>query len=502
MKTITRRKFLNSSMTAGLALGMPRIVLGAEGSSRAPGPNDAVRVAVIGLGSTTAVGGVGGRGHQLIPRVREVPGARIVALCDVDQAHLDREAQPFKDRGEEVATYRDLRRVFDDQTIDAVVIALPNHWHGLATVWACQAGKDVYVEKPFSYNLWEGQQMVAAARKQGRMVQVGTQNRQSTLLRQAFDYLRSGQIGSIRFAHALVYRARDGIGTVNKPTPLPETVDYDLWCGPAPKTPLMRKQLHYEWHWFWATGNGEMGNNGIHVIDISRWALGQNQPPPRAMSIGGRLAFNDCGETANTHIALFDYRPAPLICEIRNVTISKGKDAIGKFRNRSGGLVIDCEGGYFAGDASGGALFDKEGKKIRDFPDDGSSKGLETAHLWNFLATVRSRKSGELAAEALQGHHSTACCHMANVSHRLGKQARPEVIRETIRANRELSDAFERCREYLRENEVNLDTTPAALGPWVTFDPKKERFVNDFAAEANALSQREYRRPFVVPKLA
>src|SRR5881397_3979204 len=447
MKTITRRSFLNTSFTAGLALGMPRIVIGEEGSSRSPGPNDTVRVAVIGLGSTTAVGGVGGRGHQLIPRVREVPGARIAALCDVDQAHLDREAQPFKDRTEEVATYRDLRRVLDDKTIDAAVIALPNHWHALATVWACQAGKDVYVEKPFSYNLWEGQQMVAAARKHGRMVQVGTQNRSSTLLRQAFEYLRSG------------------IGTVNAPTPLPDSVEYDLWCGPAPKAPLMRKQLHYEWHWFWATGNGEMGNNGIHVIDISRWALGHNQPAPRAMSIGGRFAFNDCGETANTHIALFDYQPAPLICEVRNVRASKSPDAMGKFRNQNRGLVIDCEGGYFAGDASGGALFDKQGKKIKDFPDDGGSKGLETAHLGNFVAAVRSRKADDLVAEALQGHHSTACCHMANVSYRLGKQARPEVIRETIKANRELSDAFERCREYLRENEVNLDTAPAVLGP-------------------------------------
>ena len=501
MKTITRRKFLNRSMTAGLALGMPRIVIGAEGSSGSPGPNDTVRVAVIGLGSTTAVGGVGGRGHQLIPRVREVPGAKIVALCDVDQAHLDREAQPFKDRGEEVATYRDLRRVFDDKTIDAVVVALPNHWHALATILACQAGKDVYVEKPFSYNLWEGQQMVATARKYGRMVQVGTQSRSSTLLRQAFDYLRSGQIGSIRYVHALVYNPRNGIGTVNTPTPAPATVDYDLWCGPAPKTPLMRKQLHYEWHWFWATGNGEVGNNGIHVIDISRWALGQNRPAPRAMSIGGRFAFNDCGETANTQIALFDYQSAPLICEVRNVRASKAPDAIGKFRNQNHGLVIDCEGGYFAGDASGGALFDTHGKKIKDFPDDGGSKGLETSHLSNFLTAVRSRKAGDLAAEALQGHHSTACCHMANVSHRLGKQARPEAIRETIQASRELSDAFERCREYLRENEVNLDTTQAVLGPWVTFDPKQERFVNEHADQANALSRREYRQPFVVPKI-
>lgn len=502
MKTITRRTFLKSSMTAGLALGMPGIAVGSERSSRLIGPNDTIRVAVIGLGSTTAVGGVGGRGHQLIPRVREVPGVKIVALCDVDQEHLDREARPFKDRGEEVATHRDLRRVFDDKTIDAVVIALPNHWHGLATIWACQAGKDVYVEKPFSYNLWEGKQMVAAARKYGRMVQVGTQNRSSTVLRQAFDYLRSGQIGSIRYAHALVYRPRDGIGTVHAPTPLPATVDYDLWCGPAPKTPLMRKQLHYEWHWFWPTGNGEMGNNGIHVIDICRWGLGENQSPPRAISIGGRFAFKDCGETANTQIGLFDYQPAPLICEVRNVRLSKSKNGIGKFRNQDRGIMIDCQGGYFAGDASGGALYDKQGKKIKDFPDDGSGKGLETSHVANFFAAVRSRKSGDLVAEASVGHHSAACCHMANVSHRLGKETRPEVIRDTIQASPELSDAFERCREYLRENEVDLETTPAVLGPWVTLDPKRERFVKDFADQANQLSRREYRQPFVVPKLA
>src|ERR1044072_8987579 len=165
MKTLTRRQFLNRSLTAGLAVGLHRIVIAAEDSSRASSPNDTVRVAVLGLGSTTAVGGVGGRGHQLIPRVREVPGARIVALCDVDQAHLHREAQPFKDRNESVALHRDLRRVLDDKPIDAVVVALPNHWHALATIWACQAGKDAYVEKPFSYNLWEGQQIVAAARE-------------------------------------------------------------------------------------------------------------------------------------------------------------------------------------------------------------------------------------------------------------------------------------------------------------------------------------------------
>src|SRR5262249_49413193 len=213
MKPIPRRSFLRSSVTAGLALGMPRLMTGAE--PRSSGPNDAVRLAVIGLGATTAVGGVGGRGHQLIGRLREIDGARIVALCDADQAHLDREVQAAQDREGKVAAYTDPRRVFDDKTIDAVIIALPNHWHALATVWACQAGKDVYVEKPFSYNIWEGQQMVAAARKYGRMVQVGTQNRSSPFLRRVFDRLKGGELGAMRFAHALVYRARDGIGSVD-----------------------------------------------------------------------------------------------------------------------------------------------------------------------------------------------------------------------------------------------------------------------------------------------
>jgi predicted dehydrogenase len=500
MKPIPRRSFLRGSMTAGLALGMPRLMLG--GGFRSSGPNNVVNVAVIGLGSTTAIGGVGGRGHQLIGRLREIPDARIVALCDADQAHLDRELEAARNHEGKVAAYNDPRKVFDDKNVDAVVIALPNHWHALATVWACQAGKDVYVEKPFSYDLWEGQQMVAAARRYGRMVQVGTQNRSSMFLRRVFDLLTGGELGAVRYAHALVYRARDGIGSVEKPTSPPRTLDYDLWCGPAPRKSLMRNQLHYEWHWFWDTGNGEMGNNGIHVIDVCRWALGQDRTPPRALSIGGRFAFNDCGETANTHIALLDFQPAPIICEVRNVSAGKGPALMGKFRGQNKGVVIDCEGGYFTGDASGGALFDREGKKLKDFGEGDSPKALELAHLSAFLTGVRSRKASDLAAEALVGHRSTASCHMANVSHRLGKQSSLEAMSTAISGNAKLADAFDRCRAYLRENGVDLDRTPATLGPWVTFDEKQGRFVGDFADAANGLSRREYRKPFEMPEVA
>ena len=206
MKRLTRRDWLKSSMAGGLLLGMP---IAATRSVRAAGPNAEIRLAVVGMGGIDIVGGVGGRGRQLLGSLYKVPGVRVVALCDVDEAILGHEVDLFKKRnGGTVASFTDLRKVFDDKSIDAVAIATPNHWHALATVWACQAGKDVYVEKPFSYNIWEGRQMVAAARKYGRIVQVGTQRRSSAVLRQAVEYLRSGQIGPIRCAYALVYRPR------------------------------------------------------------------------------------------------------------------------------------------------------------------------------------------------------------------------------------------------------------------------------------------------------
>ena len=498
MSQMTRRNFLTTSTAAGLAVAAPRFSIGGGK------PNSEVRIAVVGLGGINVPGGVGGRGRQLIKNFRAVPDAKVVALCDVDKAILEDGAKQFKDRGETVATYTDIRRVFDDKNIDAVVLALPNHWHALATIWACQAGKDVYVEKPFSYNIWEGRQMVAAARKYNRIVQVGTQRRSSTVLPVAFEYLRSGQLGAIRFAHALVFRARTSIGKVTEPTPVPETVDYDLWCGPAPKAPVMRKQFHYEWHWQWQTGNGEMGNNGVHMTDICRWGLGLNQPPPRAMSIGGRFAFDDAGETPNTQVVFLDYQPVPILCEIRNVsrnTEPKAPSTLGKFRGAGSGIVIVCEGGYFAGDYTSGAVFDQAGQKIKEFQDGSKTGAIEISHAKNFIDAVRSRRTDSLAAEAAVGHASAACCHMGNISHRLGKKSSPGEIREQIRGNSELSDAFERCSENLRENGVDLSATPAVLGPWVTFDAAQERFTGEFAEQANLLCRREDRAPFAVPAL-
>ena len=364
MKPTTRRDFLKHGMVGAAALGLPTLALGADRPAKGTAANSAVRLGIIGMGAVDAVGGVGGRGHQLIHALEKVPAARIVALCDADTAFLDRETAALKKRGQEVATYTDLRKLLDNPAIDAVIVALPNHWHSLATIWACQAGKDVYVEKPFSYNIWEGRQAVAAARKHRRVVQVGMQSRSSPALRQAFEYLRSGQLGPIRSARAIVYRARQGIGRAGGPPPVPPTLDLDLWCGPASTTLPIRKQLHYDWHWFWETGNGEVGNNGIHVVDVARWALGQDQPAPRAISVGGRFAFDDDGETANTLVAVLDYRPAPLILEVRNLRLVKQPDSLGAYRGRTGGVIVDCEGGYYVGDSTGGTVFDRQGRKM------------------------------------------------------------------------------------------------------------------------------------------
>jgi hypothetical protein len=261
----------------------------------------------------------------------------------------------------------------------------------------------------------------------------------------------------------------------------------------------MRKQLHYEWHWFWSTGNGEIGNNGAHTIDIARWALGQNQLPQRAMSIGGRFGVDDSAETANTQIAILDYKPAPMICEVRNLRANR-KD-IGKFRGTGRGVIVDCEGGYYVGDRGGGSVFDKQGKKIKEISPASKRDDTQKLHMANFVEAVRSRKTADLNAEAEVGHVSAACSHMANISYRLGKIYAPPTIREMTSAQPELSDAFQRCDQYLQANGVNLNSSRAVVGPCVTWDSEQQRFVDEFADAANKLSQPVYRKPFEVPRL-
>jgi predicted dehydrogenase len=500
MTKVTRRRFLRCSVAGGLALSLPGGRSFPAPFAKVVGANDDVRVAMIGLGELGGPG-VGARGRQLIDGLREVPHARIVALCDVDKRILAREVQRFATWRQTVKTYSDMRGAFDSPDIDAVFVATPNHWHALATVWACQAGKDVYVEKPASYSIWEGRQMVAAARKHKRIVQVGTQRRSADASQQTAKFLGSGQLGKILYARAIIYRRRESIGKVAGPQTVPPSVDYNLWLGPAPQAPLMRSVFHYDWHWFWATGNGEIGNNGVHYLDQCRWFLGQEGLPHRAISLGGRFAFNDDGQTPNTQIALLDYAPAPIICEVRGLPEQPGSKRMDSFRSVTTGIIVQCEGGYCLSSGETGAAYDNHDQKIKEFADRREVEQQGSPHQANFIEAVRSRDSGELNAEVLEGHYSAALCHMANVSYRLGRESKPEVMLEAIKANPQCSDAFERFQSHLAVNGIDLTRTPATLGPWVTLDPGSEQFVGEFAEQANALSRRRYREPFVVPEI-
>jgi predicted dehydrogenase len=480
MKRITRRDFIKSSVAAGAALALP--------FSNVRGANNDIRLGVIGLGGQ---GGMG-QGKYHIRLFREIPGVRVAAICDADRDVLDAEVKKFKERNETVDAYTDLRKLLDDKSIDAITTATPNHWHALVTIWACQAGKDVYVEKPAAYNIWESRKMIEAARKYDRIVQVGTQRRSDEGLRQAFEYIKQGKLGKVQFIHSMCYRKRESIGKVSGPQPIPESIDYNLWTGPAALVPLMRKNLHYDWHWIWATGNGDLGNNGIHQLDLCRWALGQDKLPRRAMSIGGRFGYDDDdGETANTQIVLLDYKPAPIIYEVRNLPRKKGDSAMDEYRGVRSGAVIQCEDGYFAG----GWVYANDGTKVKQFKVTGGS-----GHHGNFIKAVRSHKVSDLNADILEGHLSTALCHLGNISHRLGAESSPEEIREKLQGDKEAMATFESFQSHLSANEVDIKKTRAVLGPWVTMDSKKEKFVGEFSTEANKFLKRDYRKAFVVPE--
>src|SRR6185503_4379244 len=243
-----------------------------------------------------------GRGRDHLDGLSGVKGVRITGLCDVDQSVLDREAQKRKKDGAKIEAHRDIRKLLDSHAVDAISIATPNHWHSLAAIWAVQAGKDVYVEKPVSHNVWEGRKLVEAARKYEKIVQTGTQSRSSHGIREAVEWVRDGNLGKLLIARGLCYKPRPSIGKVDKPQDPPAEVDYDLWCGPASMDPIRRKRFHYDWHWIWNYGNGDLGNQGIHQMDIARWFLGEDALSPRVWSVGGRFGYEDDGETANTQI--------------------------------------------------------------------------------------------------------------------------------------------------------------------------------------------------------
>ena len=477
MKQINRRSFLATAATGAAALSMP-----ARSWSQVAGSADDIRVGVVGFR---------GRGQNHLDGMSKLQGCRITGLCDVDATVLGKEQQKWKDKGMEVEAHTDMRRLLESKNVDVICIATPNHWHALSAIWAIQAGKDVYLEKPVSHNVWEGRKIVEAARKYKKIVQTGTQSRSSQGIAECFAWLKEGNLGKMTLARGLCYKPRPSIGKVDGPQPVPSGVDYDLWCGPAPVKPIMRKQFHYDWHWIWDTGNGDLGNQGIHQMDIARWALGVNELSPRILSLGGRLGYVDDGETPNTQIVLHDY-PTPLIFEVRGLPAATGEKKMDNIYGSSVGVILYHEGGYVVvPNYNSATAYDKDGMMIKEF------KGTSD-HFKNFAEAVRSRKHTDLKADILEGHLSSALCHTGNISYLLGKKASADEIKSTVKADKNLTEAFGRMEEHLGRNGVQLGETQAILGQLLTMNPKTERFSGN--EKANQLLTREYRKPFVVPE--
>lgn len=487
---LSRRSILKgAAAAAGLAF-VPGCAMWSGGAyTTAPkGPNETVRLAVAGMR---------GKGWDLARQVHQEPNTRIVAFVEPDLEILQRRINDM----EELAGYRpegfqDVRYVLDRDDIDGLVIATPNHWHALMTIWACQAGKDVYVEKPGTHNIWEGRKLHEAAVKYNRVVQHGTQSRSDIGNHEAFEYIREGHIGKILYAHGLCFRDRHGIGDrLASPLRIPAHIDYNLWAGPAPMEPIHRPSLHYDWHWVWQTGNGDIGNQGPHEWDLCRWALGYDTLPRRAVSTGGRFIWNDAGETPNVQLAIveWDEGDAPLIFEVQNVRRARDAEAMNAHRGVRVGLIVQCEGGYFAG-KDGGWIHDNDGRRIHQVQGGGSGD-----HIKNFVEVMRHRDQSKLAAPIKESWLSDTPFHMANTSQRLGADATPEEAEAIMSTHEAAGETLHRLLELLAAHDVDLRREPLQLGPWLEFDPRRERYTGALADKANAHLKRDYRAPFTIP---
>ncbi len=464
-----RRRFLSQVAVGGMMLSASRVSL----RGAVQGANGDLRLAVIGLGNK-------GKGH-----VRDVlrhPGVRLAALCDVDPERLAAQVAVAKEAGLTPFANVDPRRVLERPDVDAVIIATPNHWHAVLTVWSCRAGKDVYVEKPVSHTFWEGAQMAAVARETGRIVQSGTQYRSDEGLRDAAGWIAEGNMGKPVSAHVLWYEYRPGIGQAAPYTP--RNLDYDLYCGPADVEPLTRPQLHYDWHWFWSTGDGDLGNSGVHPIDACRMLAGITGPPKRGLSLGGRFAVGDGAQTPNTQLTLIDLPGLPMVIENRNLPMKAGVRAMDQHRGIREGFVLECEGGSFVGLRGGGWIYDREGKRVKQFAGDGGS-----GHLANFVAAIRSRQTSALHAPVGEGHVSSVFCHLGNVSYRLGRKDTFASCREAVRGYAHGEAVVDRLADHLKANAIDLKGNGFVLGPWLKVASSGESITSVSSGGSETLAQ-------------
>ncbi len=472
--SLNRRHFLQGTVAATAAIGVPQFA-----SSSVRGANDEIRVAVVGLGVR------GGGTH--VPRMERQKGVRVVAVCDPDRQRLDSCVKSIEGKYQHSAEkFVDVRKMLEKKDIDVVCVATMQYWHALPTIWACQTGRDVYCEKPLSHFIREGQQMVAAARKYDRLVQVGTQARSTGKVIDTIKYIQEGNLGKIQYVTAFANKPRTSIGKRDTPLPIPDSLDYELWCGPARKGPIYRNRIQYDCSFTWNMGDGESCNQGVHEIDMARWLLGETQLPRRVMSLGGRFVFNDAGDVPNTQITYYDFPTAPVLYEVHNLRAAKGSSAVPTFRGERTGTCAQCEGGYAM--IRSGRVYDNEGKLIKSF------SGGES-HFENFIRAVRSGRREDLHADILEGHRSTAITHTGNISYRLGKPAAVEQMRAAVDNTPVFNEMFDRYLVHLKAQEI--DPATSTLGPWLEIDRENECFKSH--DKANEIVKGFYRTPFRLP---
>ena len=452
MESMDRRGFLKKSaaVTAGLAVGAPSFkkVYAKESA------NDTINIAVVGIRSR------GSAHYKSFARMKNV---NVAAICDIDENQFPKALENLKKEGQKnVKTYTDFRKLLENKDIDAVSIATPDHWHSLQAIWACQAGKDVYVEKPVSHNVWEGRKVVEAARKYNRVVCTGMQSRTNPVKKEAMKLLHEGYIGDVYMAKGLCYKPRDTIGRV-KDNPVPKGVHWDLFLGPAPYRPFNVNRFHYNWHWFWDTGTTDMGNQGVHEMDIARWGLNKREHPVRIHGTGNYYIFDSDQETPNTQISTFEYEDGKLLqFEVRGL-YSNAEDGVligNLFFGSEGWMRLDS-GQRTTGIAAFSTYFGRKnepGKSLSAKDTKGTSMDLTGSAgdpiFQHFIDCVRTRRWQDLEADIVEGHMSSSLCHLGNISYKTGRK--------------------------------------------LTFNPYSEKFVND--EDANTYLKRVYRHPYIVPE--
>lgn len=495
-----RRRFLSTAALSAASLPLIR----ATAWGQEAGANGDIRLAVIGCRKTK---GGSGQGNAHIDRVLsgKVKGIRVVAVCDADQECLDAHKANFEKKNLKLQTEIDYRKLLENKDIDAVLIATPNHLHTLIALTALAAGKHVYVEKPVSHNIHEGRALIDASKHYTKLIlQHGMQRRSDPGRMAMWEWFKKNEFGKLQVSRGLNYKPRQSLGKISGPKDPPATVNYDLWRGPREITPLRREKLHYDWHWQWDTGNGDIGNQGPHQLDVAIWGLGVETLPKGVMSIGGRLGYDDDGETANTQIAVYDY-PVPMTFDNRGLPFRDMNWKLAATAQKFGGVRIANVFEFENGIVAENQLLDKNGKAIKDAEGKGRSLMVNDhaeLHMQNFVDSIKAGKEIHHNLNVLHGHNAAGLAHMANISYRLGKKHSPDEIRERIKKNDLAVGLFDDLEKHIMDNQIDPKANQLSIGPWLAFDPVKEVFTGEMAEEANKLANEDtYRKGFELPKL-